>query len=460
MGLATLDMAPPDVAAASRRSMPVAALLLLAALTAGVRAQGAFYADGQLVVGALIAAAAVVAMRSARLRLRDLGLPGVFAATLAVWSIASDAVAHHVSAAVPGVALLTAIMATFAIVARLDVTQRGWLVDAVTAIGVAAGLSGWVGVAAHVTPLAHVDQGLWRAATTVTYANAAAGLLVPIAFVALVRLAGSTSNRERAMRSAAVTTLVVCIGATFSRGGVVAIVVGLVVLAFAADRQAVARALIGPVIGASLALAGLLVSVPQNAHPHVVAASASLVAGVGLAMAIDKIADRHWFAVIGACALAAVVTIAVSPSMRHAAVTIAHPRLTTTSDDRVHESSAALREISKQPLFGAGSGEQTLQWSAPDGSVAFDSYAHDEYLQVAWKSGLVGLALLIAMFGAFAARVRRGRRSARTLWAGAVAGLCGLAASSALDFLWHVPVIPLVGAVLAGLCAPTEGNSL
>jgi len=39
-----------------------------------------------------------------------------------------------------------------------------------------------------------------------------------------------------------------------------------------------------------------------------------------------------------------------------------------------------------------------------------------------------------------------------------VAGLCGLAAASLLDFLWHVPVIPLVGAVLAGLCAPTKGT--
>jgi hypothetical protein len=32
------------------------------------------------------------------------------------------------------------------------------------------------------------DQGLWRAATTLTYANAAAGLLVPLALVAMTRL--------------------------------------------------------------------------------------------------------------------------------------------------------------------------------------------------------------------------------------------------------------------------------
>lgn len=468
MGLATLDIATPNVAtrdgaAAPRRAMPVAALLLLAALAAAVRAQGAFYVGGQLVVGVLIAAASVAAMRSSSFRSRDLGLPGVFAAMLAVWSIASDAVAHHVGAATSGVALLAAILATFAIVARLDATQRGWFVDALTLIGVVAGLSGWVGVVAHVTPLAHVDQGLWRAATTLTYTNAAAGLLVPIAFVAVARLAGSVARRESALRSAAVTVVLVGISATFSRGGVTAMLVGLVVFAFVADRRALARALAGPTIGASIAIAGTLVSVPQNSHSHVVAASALLVLGLGLgvAVAINSLATRHGFAIVSAVVLAVLVVISVSPSIRHATSTIAHPRLTATSDDRVRESSAVLREIEQRPVVGAGSGEQTLQWSAPDGSIMFDRYAHDEYLQVAWKSGVVGLGLLLAMFGAFAARIRRGRREVSSaLWAGAVAGLCGLAASSALDFLWHVPVIPLVGAVLAGLCAPTKGNSL
>jgi O-antigen ligase len=463
VGLATFDtVAAPDLVAAPRRSMPVAALLLLAALAAGVRAQGAFYAGGQLVVGVLVVAAAVAALRSRRIRGREFGLPGVFASMLAAWSIASDVVAHHAAAALPGVALLAAILVTFAIVARLDATQRGWFVDAITVIGVAAGLSGWVGVVAHVAPLAHVDQGLWRAATTLTYANAAAGLLVPIAFVALVRLAESVSRCDRAVRSVAATALLVSIAATFSRGGAVAMLAGLVVLALVPDRRAIGRALVGPAVGASIGVAGLLVGVPQNAHSHVVAASALLVVGIGVAAAIASLAtSRQLVLIVGAAIVAAAVAIVMSPSTRHAALTIAHPRLTTTSDDRAHESSAALSQIEKRPLLGAGSESQTLQWSAPDGSVMIDRYAHDEYLQVAWKSGVVGLALLVAMFGAFAARIRRGHRQVSSaMWAGAVAGLCGLAASSALDFLWHVPVIPLVGAVLAGLCAPTKGISL
>jgi hypothetical protein len=39
-------------------------------------------------------------------------------------------------------------------------------------------------------------------------------------------------------------------------------------------------------------------------------------------------------------------------------------------------------------------------------------------------------------------------------WAGVMAGLSALAVHSGLDFLWHLPAIPLTAAVLAGLTAP------
>jgi hypothetical protein len=42
------------------------------------------------------------------------------------------------------------------------------------------------------------------------------------------------------------------------------------------------------------------------------------------------------------------------------------------------------------------------------------------------------------------------------MWGGAVAGLAALATASGFDFLWHLPVIPLVGALLAGLSSNSE----
>jgi O-antigen ligase len=97
-----------------------------------------------------------------------------------------------------------------------------------------------------------------------------------------------------------------------------------------------------------------------------------------------------------------------------------------------------------------------LRWHGSSGDLLLDRFAHDEYLQILWKSGLVGLAVFLAALTCGANLVRRGRHSVgnRELWAGAVAGLAALAVSSSLDFLWHLAVIPLVGAVLAGVAIP------
>ena len=68
--------------------------------------------------------------------------------------------------------------------------SRAWPARArtvLTAVVIAAGLSvaatGWVGVAWHVEPLALVSSGLWRASSTLTYANASASFLVTTLFL-------------------------------------------------------------------------------------------------------------------------------------------------------------------------------------------------------------------------------------------------------------------------------------
>jgi hypothetical protein len=461
--------------APGRTGLPLPALLLLAALAAGTRAQGGFYIGGQLLIGAILAASLFATLRRGRLRIAELGWPAMWATALGGWSLAGCIAAHHGLSAIPGLGLLAGLVAAFVVTARLTVSGRRLFVDAMTAVGVMAALSGWIGVGLHVGPLAHVDQGLWRAATTLTYANAAAGLLVPIACVAFGKLAESLSRRETMVRSAAVTVLLVGVGATFSRGGVLAGAVGLaVVFVVLGDRSAIARSLVGPVAGACIAMAGLLPSVPESASPHLLTASVLLIVGVCVSAVIGRVLTgrrevrvarhrpsvRRLLTVAVVVAAVSVLALNMSTSVRRAATEVAHPRLTATSDDRVGESSAALHDVARQPILGAGAGTQTLHWAPSPDTVSFDRFAHDEYVQVAWKSGVVGVGLLLAMFAAFARRISHGRRNPASagLWAGSVAGLCALAAASGLDFLWHVPVIPLVGAVLAGFCTATEGR--
>jgi membrane associated rhomboid family serine protease len=87
------------------------------------------------------------------------------------------------------VAVLAGVVVVLLAVRRLSRGQRDALAAAAVTVGALAAASGWVGVAWRVTPWALEDQGLWRAATTLTYANAAAGLLVPLAMLAVARLA-------------------------------------------------------------------------------------------------------------------------------------------------------------------------------------------------------------------------------------------------------------------------------
>ena len=460
---------PPDVLDVEHPThgagLPLSALLLLAALTAGTRAQGGFYPSGQLLMGVLLAGAgcAMLLQRTRRAHSATrIVVPAVFALALSVCAIASALTAHRPRGAFPEVALLAASMLTVLVVVRLNRVQRLVVADALVVIGLAAGVSGFVGVAAHVAPLAHVDENLWRAATTLTYANAAAGFLVPLALLSLARTAESRASRELMLRTAATTALFVGAASTLSRGGVLAFAVGLVALAIFGNRRAIARALVGPAIGCCIALAGLLPSVPGASRAHLVIAGLAFIAGIGVACAAAASLrrSRRAAAVVGVVALVAVAILGLSAPLRHAATDVAHPRVTTASSDRAGESSAALHEIGRHPLLGTGPGRQTLQWASADGTVSFDRYAHDEYLQVAWKCGLIGLALLSAMLFSLARLAKQGRRAPATsgLWAGAVAGLCALATASCLDFLWHLPLIPLTGMVLVGLATTTEEN--
>ena len=86
-------------------------------------------------------------------------------------------------------------------------------------------LTGWLGLIG-VNPLWAYGDGLRRASTSLTYPNAAAGLLGPLSLYVIAR-AGSTRS---AGAHVAVCVLVVGTVATLSRGGILAFAVGFAVL--------------------------------------------------------------------------------------------------------------------------------------------------------------------------------------------------------------------------------------
>jgi O-antigen ligase len=453
LSLAAEHPAGKQAPLAEALSLPGHALLVIAALTGAVVAQGAYYASGQRAVALILGAAVVVALRSRRWSKSDTRLAPLLAcAALAVWAVASGALAGRLAGAGPTVWLLAGVAGVFVVCRRTTPAQRDALAGALLAVGVLAAVTGWIGVAWRLEPWA-LEDDTWRAATTITYPNAAAGLLVPLALLSVARLVARPRSPLAAL---ATCVLLVGLGATQSRGGALALVVGAVVLAGLLGPRAVVRAASPPALGAAIALAGLAPSFAAGSPPRPGLAAAALAAGLTVAVGVRAVRRRSIRAAVllGACALA------VSYGVDRGAPSI-HSRLTLADRGRGAEASAALQQAADRPVTGVGPGQARFTWTTSDGRIASVRYAHNEYLQVLAELGAVGLIALLAFFAAVGRAVSRGRAAAPSpeVFAGAVAGLVALAVHSGFDFPWHVPAVPLAGALLAGVAMPPPSTT-
>jgi hypothetical protein len=84
--------------------------------------------------------------------------------------------------------LVLGVLAVLVICRRLCVEDRELLLTGVLVAGVLVAMAGWLGVAVRITAWAWEGDGIWRASATLTYPNAAAAVLVPLALVVLARL--------------------------------------------------------------------------------------------------------------------------------------------------------------------------------------------------------------------------------------------------------------------------------
>ena len=445
-GLNQPDAMRPDAATA----LPLHLLVLVAALAAAILGQGGYYPTGQRLVAVTLALATIAALRTRPWTRADASLaPLAAGAALAGWAVLSAALAGNAVSARATVGMLAGVAAVIVICRRSTPAQRDALAGAVVAIGALAALTGWVGVAWRHTPWALPDQGLWRAATTFSYANAAAGLLVPLAVLALARRVARPRSQGLVLGGC---LLLVGVGATLSRGGAVALAIGLVVLAWLLGPVRLLRAAGPCALGATLALLGLAPSMPVGRPPQTILAVGALLVGL-LVAAGSAFLGRRAVTLVGMAVMAAVLIpniLAAAPSG------ILDSRVSIASSDRVQAARAALRLVEHRPLTGAGPGRAALYWVDPDGRTLTIQYVHNEYLQVLAELGTIGLALLLILLATLAQMVRRGRDvvGMPATWAGVAAGLSALAVHSGLDFLWHVPAIPLTGAVLIGLTVP------
>jgi hypothetical protein len=429
----------------------VSGLVLLLALAAASFGQGAFSGGLRLFIAALLAVALVLVLVATRVHAADIRSGFVWAgALLAGWALIRAWAGGSPAAGLTWALFGAGTVAVALVSRRLSANSRAMLLGGLLTVGVAVALTGWLGIALHMRPWGLPSEGVWRAASTLTYANATAGLLVPLALVGLARL---TAMPRAIPLSLAVMCLLTSTVATLSRAGIGALGVGLLVLCWLLGAKRVVRAGGVPALGAGVALAGLLASLRHGVPARPVYAALGMAAGLGLVFLAQRYASRKQTLVMAAAALSAALLFIVFVPQAHRAVRrLTQARLSLASSPRAGEAAAALRVIASHPLAGVGPGH-VLRWTSPGGVANVDQYAHDEYLQVFTDLGVVGAVLAAVLLIAAGRLLWRARASSpdRALWAGAVAGAIAFALHSGFDFLWQVPAVPLTVAALGGI---------
>ncbi len=400
------------------------------ALVYGALSHGGFYAGDGLTLLLLVAVAAAARVRLRRPVPRAVALGAAALLGLAAWSAGSALLTGGTLAgALPTAAAVCGLAGAAWAASGLDAAGRGVVAPVVTVCGIAVAVSGWAGVALHVEPWALVSSGLWRASSTLTYANAAAAFLVLVLLLAVTALPADGRLRT----TGPVSVLALGLVATMSRAGLLALAVGVLVLVASAPHRARLGALrrVPPAVAA--AAAGLLPALPETAGPQPLPALLGL--GAGLAVLV---LDRRAAAVALAVGLATVALVVPADALAG----IASTRLSATSDERADLTRVTAEQFLAAPLTGTGPGRLDLLYVDHRGALVQAEYTHNEYLQTAAETGLPGLALAVTALGALAvAGARRGRTGAGP----PVVALTGaFAVHSAFDFLWHIPVLPLL----------------
>jgi hypothetical protein len=430
-----------------------AGVVLLTALATGLLQQGAYFASGQWTVGLFVAAALLVALVASPLSRVDLCVPQVpLMFGLASWALLVAVAFGSLTDGLGPALLVIGIVAVVIVCRRVVGANREILVIGIVTTALLVAVVGWLGVAFRISPWGWEAQGVWRASSTLTYPNALAAVLVPVALLVVALL----TERARSLPlGLAATGLLIGAGATLSRAGLFGFAAGAVTLAALLGARTLAKVAVGPAVGAIVALTALVPSMPASSAASPGLATIGLLVGLAVGAGLPFLAPRTGVGVVSGVGLTGALALtAFGPGhLAEAADKVANVRLTLASADRLDGVRAALRTFADHPFTGAGPGLAELQWTRADGVQGTLRYAHNEYAQLGAELGLVGVVLLAAVVVGLVWRLwqARGACGSRALWAGVVAGTSAFAVHSGLDFIWHIPAIPLLAAALVGL---------
>jgi hypothetical protein len=361
-------------------------------------------------------------------------------------------------------------------------------------IAIAAGAIAFVAVGSRVVPElapgrslpAAVPSEVTRLSFPLDYWNGTALFLaigVPLVLRAAVEAGGRVA---RAVAVGTIPAIAAAIYLTASRGGaLVAVIAAALFVALAAERIRAAAALVVSSAGAAFAVA-TCTAFPRvvDARFDEVGASGDAHVLGGLLLAVFVATGTAWLftservarvrvparalrvLAVALAATAVIIVAASNPGARLDALTAVPSGDVPVGSDpaRAHLLSgggsgrwqfwaAAVDEFRSAPLQGRGAGAYESWWGEHPKFEYFVRDAHSVYLETLGDLGLVGLAFLLAAFGigVFAA-VRLLRAGAeRTTVAALAAAYAAYLLSVAIDWMWELTAVTIVGVMLLGL---------
>ena len=494
--------APADVGAAALCALPIA--------VAGVLA---FHSGGYLIASWGIAAVVLLAALAAAALAceRDWGGgPGTVAlagwAGLAAWQGLSAMWADEPAAATRAMGL-TALYGAAFLLPLIALRRVSWLARIGDGACLVCAIVAGYAVCARLLPgVVGGDDG-GRLSTPITYWNAL-GLLLAFGAVLALSRAGDPGRTlpVRAAAAASGPLLLLGILFTLSRGAVLALAVGVVVLLWLVPSRLetlAAAAVIGgisaPLIVAANARADLTsfgVLPPHAADGHhialmlTVAMAVAAIAAPAVVAAVRAMGKPQRRGVGWALALLAVagvaIAIAVGPPQGHPAAwaqrelnsfrsydpgaraqasSVAGRLAVAAGSGRWQQWTVATEELRSAPVLGTGAGDYRFWWDARRPIQQWVQNAHSLYLETLGESGLVGLLLLLAPACAVLFAVFRALRRAsldpplrRELAAVAAAGVT-VGVHLAGDWDWQLPAVVVPALVLGGAALKTAALS-
>jgi O-antigen ligase len=310
----------------------------------------------------------------------------------------------------------------------------------------------------------------------------------------------ATSGRTlagRAVATAALQPILLCLAMTVSRGGILAAFVGVVAFwALVPNRIPRLPTLLIAAAGIAVLMVGLLhraalrdsLAAAPAAERHsmlvlmcVVVVATVLVQAVTL-LAMQRIPRPAWLHVSrrGAQAVTVAIVAAVGALViaGFAAGTVSHlwhdfklweptthsnqyfRLLSLAGSHRYQYWQIAWKAFESSPFHGIGPGTFRFYWDQHTTNAEYILNAHSLWFETLAETGIVGWALIAGFFGFISIggviRALRATGARRTLIATATAGVIAFCAAAAFDWVWQIGVVPMVTMLLAGVSVLPE----